>query len=232
MKKFFCILILIFLAGCSNNAVEVVPETNLSRNIRENLLRRQTIQRRHNVPVLRVPAENELPGEFSRNETENNFPDEYARTETENNFPRYETVFDGGDTNRAENISLAARAIDGKIVRPGEEFSYNKTVGSTTKNRGYKKAVIFAGGKKTKNYGGGVCQVSTTLCNAAINAGMTITERHDHSLPVNYVGDGIEAATSQRGKLDFRFVNEKNYPIRINAHAENGKINVSIEEYF
>jgi vancomycin resistance protein YoaR len=101
-------------------------------------------------------------------------------------------------------------------------------VGSTTKERGYKKAVIYVDGKKSKNFGGGVCQVSTTLCNAAMKAGMTILERHDHSLPVKYAESGKEAATSQRGKLDFKFKNDTPNSVKINAKAENGTLSISI----
>jgi len=136
----------------------------------------------------------------------------------------YETRFDTDDDARATNIALAAKAINGTVVAPGEEFSFNETVGSTTAERGYKEAIVFRGGKKDENFGGGVCQVSTTLCNAAHAAGMTITERHDHSLPVLYVKDGLEAATSQSGKLDFKFVNKKNHPVTISAGVENGVV--------
>jgi len=142
----------------------------------------------------------------------------------------YETRFDADDDGRATNIALAAAAIDGATVAAGEEFSFNATVGSTIGERGYKKAIVFADGKKTEGYGGGVCQVSTTLCNAAIAAGMTIIERHNHSLPVFYVGDGVEAATSQNGRLDFRFRNEKEHPVTIRAEANNGVVWVILED--
>lgn len=142
----------------------------------------------------------------------------------------YETEFDMADISRSHNIALAARSINGKVVRPGESFSFNETIGSTTGERGYKKGVIFVDGKKSEGYGGGVCQVSTTLCNAAHAAGMTLTERHDHSRPVAYVGDGLQAATSHNGGIDFRFQNDTAQAVRINAKAENGKVSVSVEK--
>jgi len=143
---------------------------------------------------------------------------------------RYETEFDTSDSAREVNILLAARAIDNTIVASGETFSFNDTIGSTTAERGYKSAVIFVDGEKSEGYGGGVCQVSTTLCNAASQAGMTIIERHDHSLPVEYVRDGLQAATSHNSGLDFRFRNDTGSPIKINAIAENGRIAVKILE--
>ncbi|MCL2578128.1 MAG: VanW family protein [Defluviitaleaceae bacterium] len=140
----------------------------------------------------------------------------------------YETNFDTKDKGRASNVALAASTINNTIIQPGETFSFNDTIGSTTQERGYKKSIIFVDGKKSEGYGGGVCQVSTTLCNAAHRAGMTIIERHDHSRPVNYVGDGLQAATSHNGGLDFKFQNDTQHPVIIHAKAENGTISVSV----
>jgi len=139
----------------------------------------------------------------------------------------HETEFNAKETNRSNNISRAAKSINGHIVQPGETFSYNKTVGPTNQRRGYKKSTIFVEGEKKKGVGGGVCQVSTTLFNAAEDAGMTILERHDHSLPVTYAKSGEEAATSYGG-IDFKFKNEKPYPIVIHCAVSNGKIKVTI----
>ena len=139
----------------------------------------------------------------------------------------HETRFSENEKNRNTNIVRAAEAINGHIVQPGAVFSYNKTVGPTNEKRGYKKSTIFVDGEKTKGVGGGVCQVSTTLFNAAEEAGMTILERHDHSRPVEYAISGEEAATSYGG-IDFKFTNEKPYPIIINAAVNNGKIRIAI----
>ena len=133
----------------------------------------------------------------------------------------------GDDEGRDVNIKLASDSINQSVVQPGEEFSFNKAVGPTTEKNGYQLSMIYVSGKKDEGYGGGVCQVSSTLYNAAANAGMTITERHDHSLPVTYVEAGKEAATSY-GVKDFKFVNELSYPVVIHSHVADGKINVSI----
>ena len=137
------------------------------------------------------------------------------------------TEYDANDKNRAHNIALAAKNIDGHVVKPGETFSFNEVNGPTGRNRGYKKSTIFIDGEKHKNYGGGVCQVSTTLFNAAERAGMTILERHDHSLPVGYAAKGKDAATSYGG-LDFKFKNDKPHPIVINSTTDNGTVTVKI----
>jgi len=141
----------------------------------------------------------------------------------------HETEFNAKEKNRSNNITRAAAAIDGHIVQPGEVFSYNETVGPTNEKRGYKKGIIFIKGEKAEGVGGGVCQVSTTLYNATANAGLTILERHDHSRPVTYAEEGDEAATSFGG-IDFKFKNEKPFPIRINASVKEGTISVTISE--
>jgi len=139
----------------------------------------------------------------------------------------HETEFNKKEEGRSTNISLAAQSINGKVVQPGETFSFNETVGPTIERRGYKKGVIYIQGEKSEGFGGGVCQVSTTLHNAATEAGMTILERHDHSLPVGYAKSGEEAATSFGG-IDFKFKNDKPYPVIIKSSTNDGKLIVSI----
>ena len=139
----------------------------------------------------------------------------------------FSTEFDTAIKGRASNIRRASASINRMVIYPGQEFSYNEAVGPTTQQRGYKLGTIFVNGKKEMGYGGGVCQVSSTLYNAAANAGLTILERHDHSLPVSYVEAGKEAATSY-GVKDFKFINELSWPIVIASHVDNGKITVSV----
>jgi len=139
----------------------------------------------------------------------------------------FTTEFDPNIKGRTHNITLASNSINFIVVEPGEEFSYNNTIGPTTKQNGYELGMVFMQGKKAKGYGGGVCQVSSTLYNAAVNAGMDIVERHDHSLPVSYVPAGREAATSF-GVKDFRFINTKHFPIVIKSVVDDGEITVSI----
>jgi len=131
----------------------------------------------------------------------------------------YETKFGLGAKARNQNIALAAKAIDNTVVYPGETFSYNETVGPTTKANGFKKAQVFKKGKKEYGYGGGVCQVSSTLYNAVDKAGLEVLERHDHSLPVDYVPEGKDAATSYGG-IDFKFFNNLDRPVRIDSYVD------------
>ncbi len=120
----------------------------------------------------------------------------------------FSTKFNPKQKGRSSNIKRASDSINSVVVNPGETFSYNETIGPTSRKNGYKLGTIFVKGEMFEGYGGGVCQVSSTLYNAAANAGMTIVERHDHSRPVPYVEKGKDAATSYGG-VDFKFKNEK-----------------------
>ena len=137
------------------------------------------------------------------------------------------TKINQSEEGRVQNIRQASQSVHGKVVNPGETFSFNEAVGPTIQRRGYKLATIYVNGEKDEGFGGGVCQVSSTLYNAAAHAGMKILERHDHSLPVNYVERGKEAATSY-GVKDFRFQNPHPFPCLIESHVEGGEISVTI----
>lgn len=140
---------------------------------------------------------------------------------------KYTTIYDAGNTNRASNIALAAKTINGTILLPGETFSYNGTLGNTTKEKGYKPGGAYVGGKVVQAYGGGICQVSTTLYNAVLYANLEIVERYNHSYAVSYVPAGRDATVSYGGK-DFKFKNTRSYPIKIVANAKNGVVSVAI----
>ena len=107
---------------------------------------------------------------------------------------------------RINNIETAMSFINGTCLKPGETFSFNDTVGQRTTARGFKKATAYSSGEVTEQVGGGICQVSTTLFNAAVKADMEIVERHNHSLTVHYVDKGKDA-TVNWGDQDFRFKN-------------------------
>ena len=128
---------------------------------------------------------------------------------------------------RNRNVSLAADSINGTIVKPGEEFSYNGTVGKRTKDKGYGEAGAYLNGEVVQEIGGGVCQVSTTLYNAVFRAGLQSTERTSHTFAPSYVTPGLDATVSWGGP-DYKFVNNSPYPVGIKAHYENRAVKVSI----
>ena len=140
---------------------------------------------------------------------------------------KYTTIYDAGVVNRSHNVALAAKSINGTILLPGETFSYNETIGNPNKANGYKIGTAYVGGKVVDSYGGGVCQVSTTLYNSVLYANLEIVQRYNHSYIVNYVPAGRDATVSYGGK-DFKFKNTRNYPIKIVANAKNGVVSVSI----
>lgn len=140
---------------------------------------------------------------------------------------KYTTIYDAGNTSRATNIAIAARTINGTIILPGETFSYNKVLGNTTKEKGYQLGTAYVAGKVVPAYGGGICQVSTTLYNAVLYANLEIMERYNHSYTVSYVPAGRDATVSYGGK-DFKFKNTRTYPVKIIANARNGVISVSL----
>ena len=142
---------------------------------------------------------------------------------------QYATNFDSSMVNRTKNVSLAAKALDGKLLAPGEQFSFNDCVGERTAEAGYKEALIIEGDAYTPGLGGGVCQVSSTLYNAVILANLEIIERHRHSLPVNYVPSGQDATVSY-GILDFKFRNSTNADLLIRSLIDDNTLTVQIME--
>ena len=130
------------------------------------------------------------------------------------------TSFIAGSSGRNTNIELAAEGyVDGTVLAPGDEFSFNQVVGKRTWDRGFREATIFVGDKKEKGIGGGICQASTTIFVAALKAGMTITERHQHSMVVDYIDVGLDATVSY-GVLDFRFRNDLDVPVKITCDVD------------
>lgn len=138
------------------------------------------------------------------------------------------TIYDK-DANRVYNINLANKKLNGTVVKPGQEFSFNNTIGAMGQAQGFKKALGFdSDGNKIKTYGGGLCQISSTLYNCALNANLEVTERHPHSRRVYYVAKDRDA-TIYYGYLDFKFKNNTNNDIKIVSTNDN--YNVTVELY-
>ncbi|MBS4024849.1 MAG: VanW family protein [Clostridia bacterium] len=138
----------------------------------------------------------------------------------------YTTHF-SGSPGRYQNIKIAMQTINNTLVMPNELFSFNLVTGPKTARKGYQLAPVIIGEGHTLGLGGGVCQVSSTLYNAARKSNMTIIERHAHSKPIRYVPPGHDAAIADGGK-DLKFRNPYNYPIIIKASVQGGRIQVWI----
>ena len=139
----------------------------------------------------------------------------------------YSTRFNKSDTNRTDNIKLACSRINNKIILPGEAFSMNTTLGPRTHENGYKEAPIIFKNELVPGTGGGVCQVSSTLYNTVLLAGLDVIEREHHSMPLSYISPGRDATITE-DSIDFRFVNNLAYPISLNAVVTGNKLSISI----
>lgn len=139
----------------------------------------------------------------------------------------FTTSAGGSSRNRLHNITLACKAIDGVVLLPGDEFSYNDVVGPRVPSAGFREAPVIVRGKLEPGTGGGICQVSSTLYNAALYADMEIVRRRHHAFPVKYVPAGRDA-TVVDGVVDFKFKNRLEHPVAIVAKLVGAKCVVSI----
>lgn len=139
----------------------------------------------------------------------------------------FTTWYKIAEENRTHNLTRAAYFVNGTVIAPGEVFSFNHIVGPRTGETGYRDAPVIVGNKLEPGVGGGICQVSSTLYNACLLAGLEIVERHNHNLAVAYVPLGFDATVAY-GSIDFRFKNNTDYPIYIHSAAGGGKLTVNI----
>ena len=211
MKK-LALLIFLFLTSCTQNPARDIDKTKVSDNAPPKVTPYKTgvdiSKDIINGPEV-MPTPEVLPTEV-----------EIARFET-----KYSVTPDGRD----ENIQLACKTIDGTVIEAGGTFSFNDVVGERTKERGYKKAKMFLNGERVTGYGGGVCQVSSTIYNAALLANFEIIERHAHPKPIDYLPPGKDA-TVNFGTMDLKFKNNRPYPVRIECKSDNLTVLVVIYE--
>ena len=128
--------------------------------------------------------------------------------------------------NRTNNLRLACAALDGTIILPGEEFSFNRVVGQRTEEKGYREALVYSGGGVSRpEVGGGVCQVASSIYYAVLQADLQTTERAAHMFIVDYVPFGMDA-TVYWGSLDYKFRNNSPYPIKMEASVYDGQVHI------
>ncbi|MBE3576807.1 MAG: VanW family protein [Limnochordales bacterium] len=140
---------------------------------------------------------------------------------------RYSTYFNPQLSARVHNLRLAAAAIDGILLQPGQVFSFNEVVGPRTRTAGFLPAPELVGGELVDGVGGGICQLSSTLYNAVLFAMLKVTERVHHSRPLGYVPAGRDA-TVYDNVLDFRFVNSTPAPVLITAEVVENRLTVEL----
>ncbi len=139
----------------------------------------------------------------------------------------FTTRFDATNYSRSNNLQIATDKIDGTVLMPGEEFSFNEVVGKRTIEEGYQDAKIYENGRVVDGLAGGICQVSSTLYNAALLSNLEVTERSNHSFTTSYLPAGRDA-TVVYGVKDLKFVNTRNYPIKIDGGLESGILRFTI----
>ena len=145
-------------------------------------------------------------------------------SEVNHKISTYTTTYSPGG-GRGSNVEIAAKKIDNMLLMPGDEFSYEKSVGPVTQSNGYTYAPVISNGELVQGIGGGVCQVSSTLYNTQLKAGILPTERRNHSKAVNYVPRGLDA-TLATGSIDYKFKNTHEYPIVINTNTGGGRLTI------
>ncbi len=200
-----------------------------------------------NYEANRTSTENTTSGEENTvNETDNASTNDTSKenanttsenTSNENNTQKtieeqlsaFSTKIYSNDTSRTKNMEITTSTLDGTIVKNGETFSFCNTVGPATSSKGYLEADIYDhNGNKKKGYGGGNCQVSSTLYNAVLAvSNLTIIERHPHSNHVPYVPNGKDAAVAY-GSYDFKFRNDTGNDIKILSSVTDGLVNVTL----
>lgn len=149
---------------------------------------------------------------------------------TEEEISSFSTKIIDDDDNRDTNIRITCNEINGTIVKNGEEFSFNESAGNPTPDRGYKKAGVFIDGELKKGYGGGNCQVSTTIYNAVDKIdGIKVTERHEHGKEVGYIKMGKDSTVAYDG-LDLKFENNTGYDIKLYTELSDNKVKVKVNK--
>ena len=134
-----------------------------------------------------------------------------------------------GDSARLNNISITCNTINGTTIKNGDSFSFNSIVGQPSAEKGYQEADVIVDKKVEKGYGGGNCQVSTTIYNTALQVeGLNVTERHPHKKKVTYIEEGKDAAVSYSGGLDLKFTNNTGKDIKIYVSSDNDSVDARI----
>lgn len=253
MKKIFLLFLLflpiIILSGCnstdntntSNQAnIEISRTGTISNDTSLNVLVNNTSnnQTAENNAINNTAQNNNVANNTNNtitnttnntiNNTITNNTTEQNKNTTENILYEFSTPIKSKSSNRLNNIKITCSKLNGVIVKPKEEFSFCKTVGKATEEKGYKKADVIVNKEIRQELGGGNCQVSSTLYNVVLGiSSLKVTERHPHGKAVNYVAEGKDAAISY-GSKDFKFINNSENSIKIYANADNGSVYIKI----
>lgn len=253
IKIFFVALLSLLLPSCTNtpsssqenNSVISGDAEKLNENLNEvppdSSDSIQTVPIQYSTPV-KFPASNGGSSSGDGNTTSktileniNNSEDKPLEAEFNSDIEpsrellgSYSTKVYTKTQDRQKNLKIVCEKLSGTILAPNQEFSYNETCGPYNKENGFGKATVFVGnGIEKQDYGGGVCQLSSTLYNAVKDLNVEITERHLHSKKVYYVPDGQDATVSY-GNLDFKFKNNNDYSLYFESNSNAETVNVYV----
>lgn len=227
MKKLLIILIItaFCLSGCGNNNTS--SQDNQNENNATYSASKTSTSTNNSNSINTSTSNNSSNNDNNNDVVIINNPD---NINTETDIASFSTkIYTPNDEARMNNLRITCSKLNGTIVKPGETFSFCDTVGKATPEDGYQKADIFdKDGNKTKGYGGGNCQISSTLYNAVLSLpNITVLERHNHSQEVYYVPLGKDAAVAH-GSIDFKFRNDYDYPIKIYSSSSSSTVDIRV----
>lgn len=215
-------VLLYFFFGRNNNNQTQNPESNYSSS---RISANTTVPNGNGTTSNTNNIDN---NSVTNNSTTNNSTNNQTTQETETKISSFSTPIVDDHENRINNIKITCSRISGTVVKSDEEFSFCEVVGQPSSEDGYKEAHAFVDGELVNAIGGGNCQVSTTIYNAAKKIdGVEITERHEHDKPVGYIEMGKDATVAY-DYLDLKFKNNTNYDLKLKAYIKNNKVCVDI----
>ena len=228
-KKWYILLIILLVIGISFGIYYFSQNNNINISYDTNKVSTTTKNNNNNDNNSNYNNNEEQP---QNPNTPNDINPEKNKKEPvfeEEELSNFSTKILSDDSARQNNIEITCKALNDKIIKKGETFSFCNTIGPSTTGKGYKKADIFdKDGNKKKGLGGGNCQISSTLYNAVLNCEkLKVTERHEHSNKVPYVKKGKDATVAY-GSYDFKFINNYDFDIKIKCSTNGKTVNVSI----
>ncbi len=213
-KTYFLLALLLLssmlLISCSSENANVEQEDSLSAEEKDTKETDEMVEEEEEVAL---PEESQQVTEFPWDEDED-FKAALEENDTDVLIAGFATVSNDYTDDERENIAIASSTISGTVLQPGEVFSQNEIAGPYTEEKGYKEGEGYVGGEIVLDFGGGVCNVATTLYNTSIVSDLEIVERYNHSMPVPYVPYGQDAAVAY-GYKDFKFKNNTDNPMLI-----------------
>lgn len=238
-KLLMITLVSLLLTACGNDNItsknEVSPENNNYARLIEDTP--STIER--NDQLQNNTIDDNVPDDTKNKEPFGEERKDYIADSFDNDevFPKdnflatFTTKILTSDPNRYHNITLVRDRLNGYVLQNNEIFSFNEVCGPYGQDDGFKEAtILLSNGKEDTGYGGGVCQLSSTLYNTIKNLDVTITERHHHSIPVAYVPEGEDATVSLQSGLDFKFKNVSGKNLKFETSSTENSLTVTVYE--